>query len=135
VFLGRRPDEPADQDLHEFYKKLLQAVDRPIFREGQWNLCDRTGWPDNASFKNLVAWNWMKDDQRYLIVINLSDFPVQARVRVQWASAGSGNWKLIDALSSATYVRDEDEMLSQGLYVELGPWNYHFFQYLRTKKL
>jgi len=35
-------------------------------------------------------------------------------------------------LSDATYERDGDEMLSPGLYVELGPWNYHFFRCLRT---
>ena len=134
VFLGRRPDEPADQELQEFYKKLSHAVNRPIFREGQWGLCGRTGWPNNATFQNLVAWNWVKDDQRYLIVVNLSDGLVQARVQVRWTGTGGGNWLLTDALSSATYERDEDEMLSPGLYVELGPWNYHFFQCLRTNQ-
>jgi len=41
---------------------------------------------------------------------------------------------LVDAISGATYERDGNEMLSPGLYVELGPWNYHFFQYIRTTK-
>jgi len=134
VFLGRRPDEPADQELHGFYKKLLEAVHRPVFHEGQWSLCDRTGWPDNTSFQNLVAWSWVKDEERYLIVVNLSDSPVQARVQARWTDAGGGNWHLIDALSGATYERDGHEMLSSGLYVELGPWNYHFFQCLRTNE-
>jgi alpha amylase-like protein len=134
VFLGRRPDEPVDQNLHEFYKNLLKAVSRPVFHEGQWNLCDRTGWPDNTSFQNLVAWSWTKDEERYLIVVNLSDSPVQARVQVPWTDAGGGNWHLIDALSGATYERDGNEMLSSGLYVELGPWNYHLFQCLRDNK-
>lgn len=134
VFLGRRPNEPVDQDVHEFYKKLLQAASRPIFREGQWSLCDRTGWPDNASFQNLVTWNWVKDEERYLIIVNLSDRPVQARVRVPWANAGGGNWRLVDVLSSVIYERDGDEMRSPGLYVELGPWDYHFFVCLRANK-
>jgi glycosidase len=134
VFLNRRPDESADQNLQEFYKKLLQAINRPIFREGQWSLCDRTGWSDNTSFQDLVAWNWVKDGERYLIIVNLSDSPVQARVRVQWKNAGEGNWKLTDELSSATFERNGDEMLSPGLYVELRPWNYHFFQCQRTNK-
>jgi Alpha amylase, catalytic domain len=134
VFLGRRPDETVDQDAHEFYKKLLKVVNRPIFREGQWSLCDRMGWSDNTSFQNLVAWNWVKDEERYLIVVNLSDSPVQARVQVPWTDAGGGNWHLIDALSGATYERAGDEMLSSGLYVEFAPWNYHFFRCLRNKK-
>jgi glycosidase len=128
VFLARRPDEPVKQDVHDFYKKLLGAVNQPVFHEGQWSLCDRMGWPDNTSFQNLVAWSWVKDEERYLIVVNLSENPLQARVQVPWADAGGGTWHLIDTLSGATYERDGDEMLSSGLYVELGPWNYHFFR-------
>jgi len=134
VFLGRRPDEPVNEDLRGFYGKLLEAVNRKAFREGQWSLCERTGWPDNASFQNLVAWSWVHDDERYLIVVNLSDCPVQAQVQVRWADAGGGKWHLIDVLSGATYERDGHGMLSPGLYVELAPWNYHFFQALRTSK-
>jgi hypothetical protein len=127
VFLGRRPDEPVDEHLQKSYRTLLEAVNRPVFREGQWSLCNRTGWPDNASFENLVAWTWQKDDQRYLIMVNLSDHPVQAQVQVRWADAGGRKWQLLDELSGATYERDGDELLSPGLYVELGPWNYNLF--------
>src|SRR5262249_33132174 len=82
VFLGRRPDETVDKDLQAFYRKLLKAIDHEVFREGQWSLCERTGWPDNASFQNLVAWSWLRGAERYLIVVNLSDWPSQALVRV-----------------------------------------------------
>jgi len=132
VFLDRRPHEPVDPNLQSFYKKLLGAINRPVFREGEWSLCERTGWPDNTSFQNLVAWNWRKGDERYLIVVNLSDGLVQARVQVRWADVGGGKWQLLDALSGTRYERDGDEMLSPGLYVELRPWNYHFFQCLRA---
>lgn len=134
VFLSRSPDEPVDEELQEFYKKLLQAINRPVFREGQWSLCERTGWPDNSSFQNLVAWSWVKDQERYLVIVNLSDSPVQSRVQVRWPDAGGGKWRLIDVLSGETYERDGDEMHSQGLYVELGPWNCHFFQCLHANQ-
>jgi hypothetical protein len=134
VFLGRRPDEPVERDLREFYTKLLAAIDRPVFREGQWSLCGRTGWPDNASFQNIVAWNWLQSDERYLIVVNLSDVSAQAQVQVPWADASGGEWYLTDALWGTTYERDGNEMLSPGMYVELGPWSYHFFQCLRTRQ-
>lgn len=131
VFLGRRPDEGVDAHLQKSYQMLLEAINRSVFREGRWNLCGRSGWPDNSSFQNLVAWTWVKDDERYLIVVNLSDSRVQAKVRVPWADAGSGQWHLLDALSETTYERDGNEMVSSGLYVELGPWKYHFFQCVR----
>jgi hypothetical protein len=128
VFLGRRPDETSDSTLSKFYEALLGAISRPVFHEGQWSLCERTGWPDNASFQNLVAWNWVKDDQRYLVVVNLSNVPSQARVLVPWTDAGGKTWTLTDALSGATFERDGNEMRSPGLYVDLGPWDYHFFK-------
>src|SRR5215469_3453744 len=128
VFLGRRPNEAADQELSDFYRKLLNAASRPIFREGQWRLSSRTGWPDNASFQNLVAWSWVKDDEQYLIVVNLSDYPAQARVQVECADAGARLLRLTDTLSGAIYDRDSAEMRSPGLYVDLKPWNCHFFQ-------
>jgi glycosidase len=132
VFLGRRPDEPADRDLQEFYRKLMSAIDRPIFREGKWSLLERTGWPKNLSFQNLVAWAWQKKDERYVIVVNLSDAPSQAQVRIPWPEIGDGIWQLIDSLSGTNYQRDGKDMLSPGLYVELLPWNCHFFQLVRA---
>lgn len=128
VFLGRRPDEPIDRDLQEFYAKLLKAINRPVFREGEWSLCGRTGWPDNASYQNLVAWSWLKGEERYLIVVNLSEYPSQAEVQVPWVDLG-GTWQLIDVLSGTTYERDGNQMKSPGLYVELGPWAHHFLQF------
>jgi hypothetical protein len=107
-------------------------VNRPIFHDGQWALCNRTGWPDNANFQNLVAWTWVLDDQRYLIVVNLSDMPVQAHVQVPWPNAAGKTWHLIDPISNVLYERRADEMVFPGLYVELGPWNYHFFECLRA---
>jgi len=134
VFLGRRPTEPIDEALQDFYAKLLAAINAPIFRNGEWKLCARGGWTDNPTFQSLVAWSWVKEDDRRLIVVNLSDSGVQARVQVPWSEVRGGTWRLADALSDASYDRDGDQMLSQGLYVELGPWGCHFFQCSRTSK-
>ncbi len=56
VFLGRRPEEPTDRDLQAFYRTLVKAAASEGLQEGQWQLCERTGWPDNASCRNLRAW-------------------------------------------------------------------------------
>ena len=134
VFLGKRPVESSDRELYHFYTALLEQVNRPVFHDGQWTLCDRSGWPDNGSFRNLVAWTWVQDDEHYLIAVNLSEGSVQARIQLPWADADAATWHLVDLLSGAVYERDDAEFLSPGLYVELGPWNYHFFQCLRINK-
>jgi hypothetical protein len=128
VFLRRRPDEPADANVQAFYNKLLKAIDRPVFRDGEWSLCERTGWPDNPTFQNLVAWSWSKGPERYLIIVNLSAMQVQARVRAPWSDLQGAPWRLTDALSETVYERGGDEMAGEGLYVELAPWDFHFFR-------
>ena len=122
VFLGRRPAELADQPLQVFYHWLLDAINAPVFRDGQWALCKRTGWPDNSSYQNLVAWTWVKDNDRHLIIVNLSDSAAQAHVQVPWEVLREKTWRLVDVLSGQTYERNGDEMR------ELKPWNCYFFR-------
>jgi len=128
VFLGRRPEEPVDKELQDFYTKLLMGINSPVFREGEWNLCERTGWPDNRSYENVVAWTWSREADRYLIVVNLSDRPTQALIRVPCDALKGKQWRLTDLLSNGVYERQGDEMLSPGLYVDLQPWDYHFLR-------
>jgi hypothetical protein len=122
TFLGRRPEEPVDAACQTFYKKLLTAINSPSFHEGEWKLCSCSGWPDNTSFQGLGAWSWTKGDDRRLIVVNLSNGSVQARIHVPWDEVRGKTWWLDDALSDATYERNGDELKTEGLYVELAPW-------------
>jgi hypothetical protein len=128
VFLGRRPAEPVDQDLVAFYGRLLQETHRDVFRNGEWRLCERSGWPDNPSCLNILAWCWAKDDERFLVVINFGHEAAQARVQVPWDELRGKTWRLKDVLSDASYDRGGDEMRDAGLYVELKPWQHHLFQ-------
>ncbi|XER99963.1 hypothetical protein HEP87_02760 [Streptomyces sp. S1D4-11] len=79
VFLSRRPQEPADVSLRDFYGRLLTAV-APV-REGDWQLLPCTGWPDNDTHHNLLAWSWTVSQDRYLVVINYSDRPAEGGFR------------------------------------------------------
>ena len=126
VFLGRRPEEPAQPELQAFYRQLLQAIDRPALHDGSWRLSSCTGWPDNRSCEHLVAWTWTKDDDRCLVIVNLSDGAAQARVEVPWDDVRARRWRLTDALSDAMYDREGDELRDAGLYVDLAPWGCHF---------
>jgi hypothetical protein len=74
-----------------------------------------------------VAWNWVEDDDRRLIVVNLSDRAVQARVRLSWKEVAGAKWRLTDAFSDWSCDRDGDETADPGLYIELKAWGYYFF--------
>jgi hypothetical protein len=128
VFLGRRPNEPVNHDVQEFYAKLLHIVTQPVFLNGQWTLCSRTGWPDNMSCQNLLAWTWVQGEERYLILVNFAGSASQGRIQVTWDGIDRGPWRLLDVLSGATFERDGKEMLSPGLYVELEPWKFNLFR-------
>jgi glycosidase len=131
VFLARRPEESVNTELRAFYRKLLAATNSPVFRDGQWSLCERTGWADNQSCQNIVAWQWRKNDERYLIVVNLSDVAAQAEVKIGWDDIAGKTWQLADLLSGAEFERSGDEAAS-GLNVDLGPWNCHFLRWTRA---
>ena len=123
VFLSRGPDEPEDDDLRSFYERLLGAIAESDLRDGDWRLCDCTGWPDNDSYSRLVAWCWSSPRSRHLVVVNLSEAPAQARVHVPWNGELRGaQWTLSDSLTGQSFERDGDELANEGLYVSLEPW-------------
>jgi glycosidase len=127
VFLRRRPEEVPDRDLQVFYRRLLQTIRSADFRDGEWNLCERIGLPDNGSWQNVVAWCWEKAAERHIIIVNLSEVRSQARVKLPWADLAGRSWRLTDPLQSAVFERAGDELRDEGLYVDLEPWGYHVF--------
>ena len=127
VFLSRRPDEQPDPGLAAWYRGLLTAVATQHVRAGTWRLLEATGWPDNQSCCNLVAWSWDGDQgsDRHLVVVNLSGQPAQGRVPLAWADLPGRSWRLTGLLGDQVFDRDGTELASPGLYVALEPWQYH----------
>jgi glycosidase len=127
VFLARRPDEPADSELAAWYRHLVAAVAEHRIRSGEWRLLEVGGWSDNQSCRNLLAWSWSgADDGRHVVVVvNLSGQPAQGRVPVPWPDLAGRAWRLEDLLAGAVFDRNGDELADPGLFVELGPWQYH----------
>jgi hypothetical protein len=130
VFLARRPEETPDPELRSFYEKLLGAIRSGEFHDGAWRLCERTGWQDNASFLNLVAWCWRKGDSRCLIVVNLSDAPAQGRVKVPWDDLEGRHWRLKEIFTKDVFDRNGDDLCGEGLYADLPARGFHLLVWL-----
>jgi hypothetical protein len=128
VFLARRPDEPVEQELVAFYDRLLRATRSDAFKNGTWRLCERSGWPGNESFRSILGWCWVKDDERWFVVVHFGPDRAQARVQLPWDDLRGRTWRLDDRLSGDAYDRSGDEMRDAGLYVELGPWSSHLYR-------
>jgi hypothetical protein len=134
VFLTRGPDEPEDEDLRAFYKRLLRTIADADLRNGEWQLCDCTGWPDNDSYRRLAAWCWSSSNSRHVVVVNLSYGPAQARVHIPWGDELRGaGWALSDRLSGESFERDGDELANEGLYVGLDPWSSYILAATRVR--
>jgi hypothetical protein len=136
VFLGRYPPEPTDSDLITFYHSFLAALADATFRDGNWRLCDRSGWPGDDRYQHLVAWCW-QGDTRWLIAVNLSGDTVAGLVRVPMDDLVGQLWDLIDPTHPTpsgeplSYTRQGDDLVN-GLFVELGPWDWHMFRIDRS---
>jgi hypothetical protein len=130
VFLGRRPDEPPDQELAAWYRDLLHQVAEHSVRTGAWQLLQAGGWPDNQSADNLIAWSWTPGDDAgdvrgHVVVVNLSGAPAQAQIPLPWPDLPGRRWSLLDLLSGDDLRRDGGELADQGLYVDMQPGQFY----------
>jgi hypothetical protein len=129
VFMSRRLDEAPDLELARWYRRLLTAVDSHQVRAGAWRLLEVGGWPDNRSCASLAAWSWAGDrgGDRHVVVVNVSGQPAQARIPLDWPDLPGRSWQLTDILGQNVFERDGGELASPGLFVDLGPWQFHLF--------
>jgi hypothetical protein len=125
VFLARRPEEEPDTELRAFYERLLEELRDPVFRTGDWQLGERSGWDGNDTWQNLVVWGW-RGTARKLVVVNLSATHAAGHVSLPWDDLRGRSWQLEDASTGDSYARRGDD-LRDGLYVALDPWGWHLF--------
>lgn len=126
VFLGRFPDEPVDADLLRFHESLLRALADPAFHRGTWAACDRSGWPGDDTYLDLVSWRW-EGDSRWLVVVNLSPGTATGHVTVPWPDLRGREVRLVDPTHDTSFTRAGDD-LNDGLFVQLGPWDWHLLR-------
>jgi hypothetical protein len=127
VFLSRRQEEPENTELKLFYLQLLKILRYDVICNGKWYACKLSGWPDNQTCLNLLAWEWLGDHENLLFVINLSDQPAQAIVESSYSYNQGRTYQLFDVISGELFIRDGDEMNAPGLFVGLQPWGAHSF--------
>ena len=127
--LGRGPDELPNPGVQQFYERLLDVLQRPAVRQGQWQLLECVpAFDGDGSFDNFIAWTWqVPGGERLLIAVNFSAQPSQCYVRLPFPELERGQWRLTDLLGDARYERDGDELRSRGLYLNVAPWQYHVF--------
>jgi glycosidase len=129
MHLERRPEEPVDSVLKEFYRQLLACLKRPEVRDGSWQLLEvRPAWDGNPTWDRFLAFAWEGEaGQRLLVAVNYG--PTQGQGHVAWPFLDVRGKKvaLKDLLNEARYEWEGDDLLSRGLYVDLPAWGFHLF--------
>lgn len=129
VQLGREPIEQVNVCIQNLYNKLLAITREEIFKSGTWTLLEpEKSWYNNETYINLLAWEWHYKDERRLVVINYSETLSTCRLKLELGGFPE-DITFNDLLQGHTYQRSAKEILTQGLYVELKPYQSHIFDY------
>jgi Alpha amylase, catalytic domain len=135
VHLCRRPDEPVDQALFAFYKRLLECVNLPAVRNGEWSLLENTpAWEGNWTADCFVCFAWDMHQERLLVVVNFAPNRSQCYLRLPFWGLRDHAVLLRDLMGRYTYERDGTEMSERGLYLDLAGWGYHVFRVTVSSK-
>jgi len=129
MHLGRRPEEPVDDALREFYRRLLACLRRPE-AHGRWRLNEvRPAWPGNGSSDGFLSYLWEGSGGRALLVaVNFAPTRGQCFAAVPLEGIGGRVVAFADLLSEARYLREGDDLKRRGLYLDLPAWGRHAFE-------
>lgn len=130
VQLGREPEEKVCIGIRDYYDKLLSITKAEIFHMGDWSLMEpiSVGY-GNVSHQNFLAWQWVLNGERRIIVINYSYSTSQCRLKLD-IKCDKKKISLVDLLTGEVYERWVDEMNNSGLYIELKGHQSHIFSLL-----
>jgi hypothetical protein len=127
--LIRAPREPVEAGLQAFYRRLLGALEEAAVRDGRWRLLECVpAWDGNWTWDGFIAWSWETADRRLVITVNYAGHQGQCYVRLPFPDLAGHPVRLEDRLGPARYDRDGGDLLSRGLYLDVGPWTYHLFE-------
>jgi len=127
--LVRGPLEPTDEAVTRFYEQLLAVVRKTTVRDGEWRLLECVpAWDGNWTWDGFLACGWQRETARVLVVVNYAGNQGQCYVRVPFMDLSGRDVGLTDLMNGARYERDQSDLASRGLYVDLPAWGYHVFE-------
>jgi hypothetical protein len=129
MHIGRRPDEPVDTQVREFYARLLPCLRRAEVHDGQWTLwvC-RPAWAGNESSQDMIITTWVQAERRLLVAVNYSPHRSQCYVTLDLPDIAGRRFNLVDLLGDARYEREGDGLRASGMYLDMPAWGHHVFE-------
>jgi hypothetical protein len=130
VQLRRRPEEPPDDEIGEFYKRSLSCLRRVEVREGAWWLIDcRAAWEGNPTADRFIAFLWSASNSKLLVTaVNYGSTQAQCYLPVPAEQLRGKQVLLRDLLSTASCSCEGTVLVDEGLFLDLPAWGYHVFE-------
>jgi hypothetical protein len=130
IQLEKEALEASDEDVSDYYDKLLEYVHDSVLHEGEWRLLRvQPAWEKNEGHGNILAWLWRHGTDWRLVTVNYSADHCQGVIPLPENAFGSqSRVNFQDILSGENYERDVHELYDPGLYVSLNPWSTHLFK-------
>lgn len=127
--LCRGPDEPVNQDIQEFYERMLATLNRQVFRDGRWTLLDPApGWDGNWTSDCFLVCCWEgSPTERAIVAVNYAANQSQCHVHLPFADLGGKRWRLKDQLATASYLWQGEDLNARGLFLDMAPWQASVF--------
>lgn len=129
VQLGRRTIEDDNQNLRNFYQRLLNAAPGKELEKSKWSLCKVEPIKiNNYTYSNLISYQWWNENNRKLIVVNFSANSAEAHIKINELNYNSYDWSFTDLLTQKIYKYKGKDLNEYGLYVNISAWNGHIFE-------
>jgi hypothetical protein len=131
VQLSRRPEEPIEVEIAILYEQLLTKLPGTAVGQVRGELLEpRVAWPDNPTARNFVVVQWQSRAPEFdLVVVNLAPHRSQCYAPLTVRHLTAHNWAMKDLLGQEFYKRSGDDLVNQGLYLDLpghGAQVFHF---------
>jgi hypothetical protein len=128
--LVRAPAEPPNEEIHQFYERLLAVLHHDVVRNGNWQLLEcLPAWDGNWTWDCFIAFAWQGANRELLIVVvNFASHQSQCYVRLPFPDLRQGRWQFSDLMNVQQYEYEGGHLANSGLYIDIPGWAYNVFQ-------
>lgn len=124
VHISRKPSEPVDKDVDQFYGKLLACLQLHVVHSGNWSLLDCVpAWDGNWTSDRFIAFQWTSASIDSLVVV-VNHSPDQAQCYVRASFPRNSAPETILASESEWNSIDVTNLSESGFSVDCGPWGF-----------
>ncbi len=131
VHVSRKQIEPTDIDLNNFYNTLIDVLKQPVLHDGNWQLNEcSAAWSDNWTVDSMVSFKWTSENSELndiLVVVNYSNHQSQCLIKFPLSNKLKNKLEFKDLLGNEVYTRDKQDILTNGLFIDLNPFGYNVF--------